>query len=71
MLFCMYLLFIMHHICILLYIHVTVLYYILASFQKIKKRLMLMLNVNVFLLIYHPFLMHFLPLLMLNFVDGR
>ena len=27
------------HICVLLYIHVTVLYYILASFQKI--------NVNV------------------------
>ena len=31
------------HICILLYIHVTVLYYILASFQKIKM-LMLMFN---------------------------
>ena len=30
------------HICILLYIHVTVLYYILASFQKIKN-----VNVNV------------------------
>ena len=29
------------HICILLYIHVTVLYYILASFQKIN------VNVNV------------------------
>ena len=36
--FCMYILFIMH-LWILLYIHVTVLYYILASFQKI--------NVNV------------------------
>ena len=36
--FCMYILFIMH-INIFLYIHVTVLYYILASFQKI--------NVNV------------------------
>ena len=31
------------HICIFLYIHVTVLYYILASFQKIKM-LMLMLS---------------------------
>ena len=31
------------HICILLYVHVTVLYYILASFQKIN------VNVNVFI----------------------
>ena len=30
----------MHDVCILLYIHVTVLYYILSSFEKIK-------NVNV------------------------
>ena len=42
MLFCMYILFTMH-ICILLCIHVTVLYYILASFQK-NKMLMLMFN---------------------------
>ena len=42
MLFCMYIILIMH-ICILLYIHVTVLYYILASFQKID------VNVNVLL----------------------
>ena len=39
--FCMYILFIMNHICILLYIHVTVPYYILASFQKIKNVLLL------------------------------
>ena len=41
MLFCIYILFIMH-VCILLYIHITVLYYILASFQK-NKMLMLRL----------------------------
>ena len=40
MLFCMYILFTIY-ICILLYIHLTVLYCILASFQKIS------VNVNV------------------------
>ena len=40
MFFCMYILFILH-ICILRYIHVTALYYILACFQKIN------VNVNV------------------------
>ena len=44
MLFCMYILFMMH-ICILLYVHVTVLYYILASFQKINVNV----NVNFFI----------------------
>ena len=41
MLSCMYILFIMHAYIYNLYIHVTVLYYILASFQKIN------VNVNV------------------------
>ena len=44
MVFCMYILFIMH-ICIPLYIHVTVLYYILASFQK--NNVNVNINVNV------------------------
>ena len=34
------------HICILLYIHVTVLYYILASFQKIKMLKMLLFTMH-------------------------
>ena len=39
------------HICILLYIHVTcILYYILASFQKIEN-----VNVNVLLLLSVPY----------------
>ena len=42
MLFCMYILFTMD-ICILLCIHVTVLYYILASFQKNKMLMLMML----------------------------
>ena len=44
MLFRMYILFMMH-ICIRLYVHVTVLYYILASFQKINVNV----NVNFFI----------------------
>ena len=54
-LFCMYILFIMH-ICILLYIHATVLYYILASFQKIN------VNANV-----NPLLVRFGKVKSLNF----
>ena len=55
MVFCMYILFIMH-ICIVLYIHVTVLYYILASFQKIN------VNVNI-----NPLLARFGMVKSLNF----
>ena len=36
----------MMHTCILLYIHVTVLCYILASFQKIKKKINLKQKVS-------------------------
>ena len=44
MLFCMYILFIIMYICFFLYINVTLLYYILGSFQKIN------VNVNAMLM---------------------